>query len=149
MRVSAQKVRRRVLVLSMNGLLLIYLILMVFRDRAADRRDWAHNFQPSPLSLSQVAWMIPLAVGIILELTTYRAARVFNVGWYATFGLYMIVGFVLATNHLAGLSEPEHWLPVVIFAGIPSLAVAVLLNWLYRTSKPNLLSPGPPDRHAA
>lgn len=90
---------RRATVLGANAFLLIFQVLMILRDRAADKRDWAHNFQARPVSLAQVAWMFPLALGIIFELTSFRTARIVNVSWYAFFGLYMNRG--LHSRHLA------------------------------------------------
>ena len=122
-------------VIGVNGLLLLYQLVTKLHDRAMDRLDVVHNFRPEPVYLSDILWALPLALGIVLEATRSRFARITNVGWYALFALYLCVGFVLAQSHLLGFAEPEHWILGVLFMAVPSAVFAGVLAWLYAVTK--------------
>ena len=124
------------LVVGVNSILLGGQIVTKLETGAAQRVDPVRGFRADPVFFSDLIWGLPLALGIVLELTAYRPARWVNIGYYALSAVYLIAGFFLAQNHLLGLSEPEHWILAVIFMAVPSLLFACILWWLYRATAP-------------
>ena len=129
-------IARHLLVIGANGRIVTNQVVRELHGRAMDRVDPVKHFTPGPISIGDVLWTLPLVIGIALEFTSYRAARVWNIAMYALFGVFMAVGLVLASNNLAGLSEPEHWVLAVIYRGIPAVLFAGVLWWLYGRTNP-------------
>jgi hypothetical protein len=119
-----------------NGYLTYSMIANILQIRAARSVDPVVNFDPGPPTLSDVIWITPLIVGMILEFTSFWFARIVNVGYYAVTAVYIVVGFFLASARVLGFSEPEHWIMAVLFMAFPSAIFAVVLWWLYRRTRP-------------
>jgi hypothetical protein len=109
------------LVIAINGLLIAVRLFMFLP------RSWTDLF-----------WIgVPL-VGIALEVVRSPAARVVNVGFYALLAGVIIVVVAFASFKLFGFGEPEHLATALWLAGVPSVIIALFLNWLYRvTSMPS------------
>jgi hypothetical protein len=112
------------------------MIANILETRAARSVDPVVNFDPGPPTLSDVIWITPLIVGMILEFTSFWFARIVNVGYYAVTAVYIVIGFFLASARVLGFSEPEHWIMAVMFMAFPSAIFAVVLWWLYRRTRP-------------
>jgi hypothetical protein len=119
-----------------NGYLTYSMIANILETRAARSVDPVVNFDPGPPTLSDVIWITPLIVGMILEFTSFWFARIVNVGYYAVTAVYIVMGFFLASARVLGFSEPEHWIMAVMFMAFPSAIFAVVLWWLYRRTRP-------------
>jgi hypothetical protein len=127
---------RSALVLIVNGCLTVSMVINILQTRAARSVDPVVNFDPGPPTLSDALWVTPLVVGIILEFISFRFARAVNVGYYVLIAMYIVIGFFLASAHILGFAEPEHWITAVVFMAFPSGIFAVLLWWLYRRTRP-------------
>ena len=136
----AIRVVRTCLVLGVNTWFLYHMVATKLHTHAAQRADPARAFHADPIFASDIAWAVPLAVGIVAELTSFTPAWVINVGYYGIAALYLFVGFLLALGHVFGFAEPEHWVLAVMFRAVPWALFALLLNamyWLTRTPEEN------------
>ncbi len=126
---------RTCLVLVVNAWYLYGMVAAKLRVQAAQRVDPARDFRADPIFLTDLLWALPLAAGILAEVTSFSAAWMINVGYYGLSALYILCGFLLASGHLFGLSEPEHWLLAVFFRAVPWCAFALILGALYRLTR--------------
>jgi hypothetical protein len=97
--------------------------------RQADLHDPVHLYKVGMPAWQNVASVVLLAAGILLELVRSRAAKYINLGYFLALSGFALVVFL---SELAGAVD-AHGMSLIFFVvvGLPSLAVLAVDAWLY------------------
>src|SRR5216683_4545503 len=128
---DARSLIRLLLILCVNGGLLVSSLVTIVGTHEAQRSDPVLQYKAAPMvTLENIAWLLPLAIGIVAEVLMWRVAKYVNVGYYSVVCLWMFLGTALAQFHIGYFADTEHWAAGTLLFGLPSGCFAVLLWWL-------------------
>ena len=124
---------RSIWVVVVNGLLAAWYIRWIVWGIRADLQDSVKAYRADFPDLQNVASVLILLSGIVLELVRSKAAKFVNIGYFSLVAAWAVLTFgaeMLGLLHADGMS-----FVFLVYYGIPSLIIAAVDWYLYRTPR--------------